>query len=102
MFSILYSIFERVKCIFTRNKLPKDNYDFSVPVPKSDKKFWEGLSCELDNGLKCIIHMKTRLLISYEGKLLGRYVDNDIIQVEDLDPKIIQWYKDCGFEIESV
>ena len=91
------------KYAFTGKKLHIEDYDFSIPVSKSDKKFWEGVSFELDKDLKCIIHMKTKLLISYDCKLLGRFINDNVIFLEDLDPKIIQWYKDCGFDIvESV
>ena len=92
MFSFLYTIFERVKYAL------KGDYNFSTPVPKSDKDFWKGLSCKVGD-LECIIHDRTKLLISYNGKLLGRYINGEMIPVEDLNPKIINWYKDCGFEI---
>ncbi len=91
MFSFIYDIFERIKGKFSKKNI------FSTPVPKSDKKFWKGYSCVIGD-LNCIIHKHTNLLISYEGKLIGRYVDNEMIPIERLDPKIIQWYKDCGFE----
>ncbi len=97
MFSIFFNILERVKSIFKSKE-----YDFSKPVPKSNKDFWKGVSCEIGNDLKCIIHLKSSLLISYEGKLLGRYINGEMIPLEELDPKIVQWYKDSGFEVEQV
>lgn len=100
MFSIFYNIVDKVKLLF-RKGLRNDTFDFSTPVPKGDKDFWKGVSFSKGE-LSCIIHLKTNLLINYDGKLMGRFVKDEVIPFEDLDPKIIQWYKDCGFDIEQV
>lgn len=96
MFSIIYNIYETVKYALT------GEYSFITPVNKSNKSFWKGVSFDLREGIKCVLHLKTKLLISYDGKLLGRYINNEIVYLEDLDPKIIKWYNDCGFDIEQV
>ena len=77
------------------------DYDFNEPVGKSDKEFWQGVGAKIydydDEEIKCILHVNTNLIITYEGKLIGRQTDEGIVYIEDLDPKIIQWYMNCGF-----
>ncbi len=88
--------------------LKAKDYDFNEPVSKSDKEFWQGVGakiCDYDDEeikktqgpFKCILHVNTNLIITYEGKLIGRQTDDGIVYIEDLDPKIIQWYMNCGF-----
>ena len=87
--------------------LKAKDYDFNEPVSKSDKEFWQGVGAKIydyddeikktQGPFKCILHVNTNLIITYEGKLIGRQTDEGIIYVEDLDPKIIQWYMNCGF-----
>ena len=81
--------------------LKAKDYDFNEPVSKSDKEFWQGVGAktydDYDEEIKCILHVNTNLIITYEGKLIGRQTDEGIICVEDLDTKIIQWYMNCGF-----
>ncbi len=80
--------------------LKAKDYDFNEPVSKSNKEFWQGIGAKIyddDDEVKCILHVNTNLIITYEGKLIGRQTDDGIIYIEDLDPKIIQWYMDCGF-----
>ena len=114
MLSFIYTVIDKIKTTFSFSKTSKvaplkntsvkstlgtlkdDDFDFSTPVPKSDTKFWKGYSCVIGD-LKCIIHRSTNLLLSYDGKLIGRYINKEFIPVEELDPRIIQWYKDCGF-----
>jgi hypothetical protein len=54
-------------------------------------------SADNDEEKKCILHVNTNLIITYEGELIGRQTDEGIVYIEDLDPKIIQWYVNCGF-----
>jgi len=81
--------------------LKAKDYDFNEPVGKSDKEFWQGVGAKIydydDEEIKCILHVNTNLIITYEGKLIGRQTDDGIVYIEDLDPKIIQWYMNCGF-----
>ena len=80
--------------------LKAKDYDFNEPVSKSDKEFWQGVGAKIyddDDEIKCILHVNTNLIITYEGKIIGRQTDDGIIYIEDLDPKIIQWYMNCGF-----
>ena len=75
-------------------------FDFKEIHPLTDKVFWVGKSAyipsEDDEDIqKCIVHVKTNLLIDYEGNLLGRYVGDDVIPVESLSPEILKWYKNC-------
>lgn len=82
-----------------------ENFDFSVVVPKSNKEFWVGKSCylrETDNEgnkteLFCIIHIKSNIVLTKDGQLLGRFVNNEFIDVEDLPNNIKEWYSACGF-----
>lgn len=107
MLSFIYTVIDKIKTTFSFSKISKvaplkstplkdDDFDFSTPVPKSDTKFWKGYSCIIGD-LKCIIHRSTNLLLSYDGKLIGRYINKEFIPIEELDPRIIQWYRDCGF-----
>ncbi len=81
--------------------LKAKDYDFNEPVGKSDKEFWQGIGAKIydddDEEINCILHVNTNLIITYEGKLIGRQTDEGIVYIEDLDPKIIQWYMNCGF-----
>ena len=81
--------------------LKAKDYDFNEPVNKSNKQFWQGVASKIydddDEEVKCILHVNTNLIITYDGKLIGRQTDEGIIYVEDLDPKIIQWYTNSGF-----
>jgi predicted cobalt transporter CbtA len=87
--------------------LKAKDYEFNEPVSKSDKEFWQGVGAKIydddeeikrtQGPLKCILHVNTNLIITYEGKLIGRQTDDGIVYIEDLDPKIIQWYMNCGF-----
>lgn len=80
--------------------LKAKDYDFNEPVNKSNKEFWQGIGARIyddDDEIKCILHVNTNLIITYEGKLIGRQTDDGIVYIEDLDTKIIQWYMNCGF-----
>lgn len=80
--------------------LKAKDYDFNEPVDRSNRNFWQGVGAKIyddDEEIKCILHVNTNLIITYDGKLIGRQTDEGIIYVEDLDPKIIKWYRDCGF-----
>ena len=75
------------------------DFDFKEIYPLTDKVFWVGKSAyipsEDDDIQRYIVHVKTNLLIDYEGNLLGRYVGDDIIPVENLSSEILEWYKNC-------
>ncbi len=79
------------------------DFDFQEIHPLTDKDFWVGKSAYIpstneqgeDDIQKCIVHVKTNLLISYDGVLLGRYKDDEMIPVEELPAEIIDWYKKC-------
>ncbi len=80
--------------------LKAKDYDFNEPVDRSNRTFWKGVGAKIyneDEEIKCILHVNTNLIITYEGELIGRQTDDGIIYLEDLDPKIIKWYMDCGF-----
>ena len=80
--------------------LKAKEYDFNEPVNRSNRTFWQGVGAKIyneDEEIKCILHVNTNLIITYEGELIGRQTDDGIIYLEDLDPKIIKWYTDCGF-----
>lgn len=72
-------------------------FDFKEIHPLSDKEFWVGKSAYIplgdDDIQKCIVHVKTNLLIDYEGHLLGRYVDEEL--EEELPEYIKDWYSKC-------
>jgi hypothetical protein len=98
--SMLYISQMNVKWYEPHIEKAKD-YDFNETVDKSDKEFWQGVSSKIvDEGgieVDCILHVKTNLIISYEGELIGRDTDEGVIYLNELDPKIIQWYKNCDF-----
>jgi len=79
------------------------DFDFQEIHPLSDKDFWVGKSAYIpstneqgeEDIEKCIVHVKTNLLISYDGVLLGRYKDDEMIPVEELPVEITEWYKKC-------
>jgi photosystem II stability/assembly factor-like uncharacterized protein len=81
------------------------DFDFKTIYPKGDRNFWVGKSAyikeEDDNGniteKKCIIHVKTNLVMDYEGNLLGRRFNNGFIPIEDVPVYIKEWYSTCGF-----
>jgi hypothetical protein len=80
--------------------LKAKDYDFNEPVSKSNKTFWQGVGAKIyddEEEIKCILHVNTNLIITYEGELIGRQTDKGIVYIKDLDPKIIQWYVNCGF-----
>jgi len=82
-----------------------NNFDFKQIVPKDDRDFWVGKSCyikEVDengnvNELKTILHVKTNLVLSIDGELLGRNVNGEFIDAKDLPLYVKDWYQSCGF-----
>ena len=82
-----------------------NNFDFTQVIPKSNRDFWVGKSClikEVDdqgnvNEVKTILHVKTNLVLSIDGELLGRNIDGHFVDVDDLSVDIKVWYKKCGF-----
>jgi len=81
------------------------DFDFTQIVPKNNRDFWVGKSCyikEVDelgnvNQVKTILHVKTNLVLSIDGELLGRNVDGKFVEVEYLPSDVKVWYKNCGF-----
>ena len=81
------------------------NFDFTQVIPKSNRDFWVGKSClikEVDeqgnvNEVKTILHVKTNLVLSIDGDLLGRNINGEFIDVEDLPLDVKVWYQRCGF-----
>jgi len=92
--TVYYPIKKVLNTLFTFS-YTKD-YDFNEPVDKSNKNFWVGSRIVIDNE-EYILHKKTNLIMSFDGELVGRYTSRGIIEVDYLEPKIIQWYNDCGF-----
>jgi hypothetical protein len=82
-----------------------NDFDFKTIYPKGDRNFWVGKSAyikeEDDEGniieKKCIIHVKSNLVMDYDGNLLGRQVNNEFISVDDIPSYIKDWYASCGF-----
>ncbi len=81
------------------------NFDFTQVVPKNNRDFWVGKSCyikEVDengnvNEIKTILHVKTNLVLSIDGVLLGRNINGEFIDVKDLPLDVKVWYQRCGF-----
>jgi hypothetical protein len=81
------------------------NFDFTQVVPKNNRDFWVGKSCyikEVDengnvNEVKTILHVKTNLVLSIDGELLGRNINGEFIDVKDLPLDVKVWYQRCGF-----
>jgi len=119
IFSYIDKLITHIYLTFDLNRLKKLNcinkmwwekdmeqavdFDFQEIYPLTDKDFWVGKSAYIpsineqgeDDIQKCIVHVKTNLLISYDGVLLGRYKDDEMIPVEELPAEIIDWYKKC-------
>jgi hypothetical protein len=82
-----------------------NNFDFTQVIPKNNRDFWVGKSCIIKdvneygnvNEVKTILHVKTNLVLSIDGELLGRNVNGEFIEVEDLPLYVKDWYKNCGF-----
>ena len=82
-----------------------NNFDFTQVVPKNNRDFWVGKSCyikEVDehgniNEVKTILHVKTNLVLSIDGDLLGRNINGEFIDVKDLPIDVKIWYQSCGF-----
>lgn len=82
-----------------------NNFDFTQVIPKNNRDFWVGKSClikEVDdqgnvNEVKTILHVKTNLVLSIDGELLGRNIDGHFVDVDDLPVDIKDWYQRCGF-----
>ncbi len=80
------------------------NFDFTQVVPKNNRDFWVGKSCyikEVDehgnvNEIKTILHVKTNLVLSIDGELLGRNIKGEFVDVEKLPLEVKVWYKKCG------
>ena len=82
-----------------------NNFDFTQVVPKNNRDFWVGKSCyikEVDengnvNEVKTILHVKTNLVLSIDGELLGRNINSEFVDVKDLPLEVKVWYQRCGF-----
>jgi hypothetical protein len=81
------------------------NFDFTQVIPKNNRNFWVGKSCyikEIDeqgnvNEVKTILHVKTNLVLSMDGELLGRNINGEFVDVKDLPLDVKIWYERCGF-----
>jgi hypothetical protein len=82
-----------------------NNFNFTEVIPKDDRDFWVGKSCyikEVDengniNEVKTILHVKTNLVLSIDGELLGRNVNGEFVDVNNLPLDVKVWYQRCGF-----
>jgi hypothetical protein len=82
-----------------------NNFDFTQVIPKDNTDFWVGKSCyikEVDengniNEVKTILHVKTNLVLSIDGELLGRNVNGEFVDVNNLPLDVKVWYQRCGF-----
>ncbi len=82
-----------------------NDFDFKTIYPKGDRNFWVGKSAYIKQEdsegniteQQCIIHVKTNLVMDFDGNLLGRKVNNEFIFIEDIPEYIKEWYKACGF-----
>ena len=82
-----------------------NNFNFTEVIPKDNTDFWVGKSCyikEVDeegnvNEVKTILHVKTNLVLSVDGELLGRNVNGEFVDVNNLPLDVKVWYQRCGF-----
>ena len=82
-----------------------NNFNFTEVIPKDNLDFWVGKSCyikEVDhegnvNEVKTILHVKTNLVLSVDGELLGRNVNGEFVDVNNLPLDVKVWYQRCGF-----
>jgi len=82
-----------------------NNFDFTEVVFKDNTDFWVGKSCyikEVDengnvNEVKTILHVKSNLVLSINGELLGRNVNGEFVDVNNLPLDVKVWYQRCGF-----
>lgn len=71
-------------------------YTFKESVSIQDKNFWT--MCKIKyNGYFLFFHKKTNLVFDDRMNLLGRYINDDIIVIEDIsDGEIIKcWMEEC-------
>ena len=84
-----------------RQFLPYDyqsasTYSFTDSVSIYDYNFWT--MCKIKyNGYFLFFHKKTNLVFDERMNLLGRYIDNDVVVIEDLINKesIEHWMSEC-------
>jgi hypothetical protein len=82
-----------------------NNFDFTEVVSKDNTDFWVGKSCyikEVDengnvNEVKTILHVKSNLVLTIDGELLGRNVNGEFVDVNNLPLDVKVWYQRCGF-----
>jgi hypothetical protein len=84
-----------------KGKLPYDydsasKYTFTEPVKMSDSNFWR-VSKIICDKLEVFLHQKTNLVLAQNGRLLGRYIDGEFIDIEKINDRehIIYWYAMC-------
>jgi hypothetical protein len=72
--------------------------DYDNIIPFSNKQFWYciGINTEED---RYILHTKTNVVFSKNLKLIGKAEKEDgkyyLIEVEDMDKNIVDWYYKC-------
>ncbi len=80
-------------------------FEFNEVIPSSNRDFWVGKSCYIkevdqeghEKDIKCILHVKTNLVLSIDGELLGRNINGEFVDVSNLPLDVKQWYSKCGF-----
>ena len=76
-----------------------ENFDeYNRIVSFSDKEFWYciGIKTEEDT---YILHTKTNIVFSKNLKLIGKVLQEDgklwLVEVEDMEQKMVDWYYKC-------
>jgi hypothetical protein len=82
-------------------KLPYDydianQYKFDKPIKMNDSDFWRVSKIICDSS-ELFLHQKTNLILAKNGRLLGRYINGEFIDIEKINNKehIIYWYAMC-------
>jgi hypothetical protein len=86
---------------FDKAKLPYnyDNanlFDFLNPITMKDKTFWKFSLFKCDS-INLFVHQNSNIIMSDKGNIIGRFVDNKFISLDNLENKeaILAWYIYC-------
>ncbi len=96
MISTNFENYRLDKAILPYDYKTASQYNFDEPVKMSDSDFWRVSRIICDN-LELFLHQKTNLILAKNGRLLGRYIDGEFIDIEKINDRehIIYWYAMC-------
>jgi len=73
--------------------LSAKSFDFTNMEEVRQKTFWEGKGIHIEGETsQCVLHLKTNLIFTQDGKIVGKIDENfEVTHVDDLDKDVLDW-----------